>query len=206
MSGIWRVVVVLLLIGVPALLAPALGVDAANDLAAHETTARDSEREKAKETCKSSNPRKQKKCHYNGWDNGNWRDLPDGEDNDNEDEVLASTANPTMSTASTAGGLTVELWRSSEAPAPHAPLNLTVTGSGGSVTMVSWRSTGPTADDPVGGDMAHLGELTFDCAGVVPCSNTWTVTPRYPGYYAVYAKVRDVTGTEAEVVWKFTAG
>lgn len=205
MSGIWRVVIAVLLIGVPALLTPVLGVDAANDLAAHETSVRDSEREKAKEMCKSSNPRKQKKCHYNGWDNGNWRSLSDG-DNDNEDEVVASTATPSMSTASTAGGLTVELVRSSEAPATNAPLNLTVKGSGGSVAVVSWRSTGPTADDPIGGDMAHLGELTFDCAGASPCSNSWTVTPRYPGYYAVYAKVRDATGAEAEVVWKFTAG
>ena len=60
-------------------------------------------------------------------------------------------------------------------------------------------------DDPAGGDMAHLGELAYDCAGAVPCAYSWTVTPRYDGYYAVYARVRDTSGNEAEVVWKFTA-
>ena len=206
MSGIWRIVIALLLIGAPALWAPALGADAANDLTFSETAlhgpAEDSKREEAKEMCKSDNPRKLKKCHYNGWDNGNWRNLPD-DDNDNEAETTTPVA--LMSTASGVSGLTVELWRSSDTPASNAPLNLIVKGDGGSVSQISWRSTGPTFDDPVGGDMAHLGELVYDCAGAAPCSSSWTVTPRYGGYYAVYAKVRDTAGNEAEVVWQFTA-
>jgi hypothetical protein len=191
---------------VPAILAPTVGVDAANDLAFDQTAffgpAADSQREEAKQTCKSDNPRKQKKCHYNNWDNGNWRSLPD---NDNEDDAVALTPPGLVSTASLPSGLTVEVWRSSDEPTANAPLTLTVKGSGGTVSQLVWRSTGPTFDDPLGGDMAHLGELTFDCAGAMPCSNSWTVTPRYAGFYAVYAKVRDAAGGEVEVVWKFTA-
>ncbi len=200
MRGIWRVVIALLLVGAPAFWQPTFSVGAASDLVSVGTTAHGPAQinnNDPEELCNSGNPRKQKKCRYNGWDNGNWPD-----DNDNDDaEVLTST-----SVASTANGLTVELWRSNDSPDPNTPLTLSVKGDGASIARVSWWSTGPTADNPTGDDMAHFGEQGYDCSGVQPCASTWTVTPRHNGYYCVYARVRDITGQEIETVWRFTAG
>jgi hypothetical protein len=200
MRGIWRVVIALLLVGAPALWLPTFAVDAAGNAPSSGTTAQINN-DDPEELCTSGNPRKQKKCRYNGWDNGNWPD--DNENgNDNDDGVVLTT----NTVATTPSGLTVELWRSSETPDPNAPLVLVVHGDGASIARVSWWSTGPTADNPTGDDMAHFGEQGYDCGGVQPCEATWTVTPRHNGYYSVYARVRDVTGQEVEAVWRFTAG
>lgn len=204
MRGIWRLIVALLLVGAPAFWMPTFDVDAASELVSVGSVALGSagiNNDDPEELCKSSNPRKQKKCKYNGWDNGNWRNV----NNDNDDDTVA-TAPTSTSVASTPNGLSVELWRSNEAPAPNTPLMLAVKGDGATIARVSWYSTGPTADNPTGDDMAHFGVLGYDCAGARPCSWNWTVTPRHNGYYSVYAKVRDTTGQEIETVWRFTAG
>src|SRR4051794_17980741 len=107
MNGIWRVVITLLLIGVPALWAPTPGADATNDRALDETSVyglAESQRDDAKDMCKNANPRKQKKCHYNGWDNGNWRSLPN---NENDDETVAAVPTGSSSASAAANGLTV---------------------------------------------------------------------------------------------------
>ena len=204
MRGIWRVVVALLLVGAPAFWMPTVDVDAASTRASAGLTAQGPagiNNDDPEELCKSGNPRKQKKCKYNGWDNGNWRNV----NNDNDGDMVAA-APALFSGASTENGLTVQLWRSTDAPTPNFPLTLEVTGDGGAISAVSWRSTGPTADNPTGDDIGNYGELSHDCAGARPCVWTWTVTPRHNGYYSVYAKVRDTSGQEIETVWRFTAG
>lgn len=191
MRGIWRAVLALLLVVGPALWMPASS-EAAPDRAVSGTSAQGPaagiNNDDPDELCRSGNPRKKKKCSYNGWDY-------DGRANGNDYRTLGSSAS----------GLMVELWRSNEWPETNKPLVLAVKGDAAPIAQVSWRAIGPTSDDPAGGDMAHLGELAYDCAGVVPCAYAWTVTPRYDGYYTVYARVRDTAGNEAEVVWKFTA-
>ncbi|MCC7368469.1 MAG: hypothetical protein IT306_08605 [Chloroflexi bacterium] len=185
----------LLLLGAPVLLAPTGIVMAAGDLALQGASvlspAAGINNDDPDELCRSGNPRKQKKCRYNGWDNDNAWTTGGGPD--------------ARSIGSARSGLTVELWRSNEWPKANSNLTLAVKGDQAPISQVSWRAVGPTADDPAGDDMAHRGEQTYDCAGAVPCAFAWNVVPRYSGYYAVYAKVRDTSGNEAELVWKFTA-
>ena len=191
MRGIWRAVLALLLVVGPALWMPTTGVAAGSfglgEAAVH-GPASAINNDDPDELCRSGNPRKQKKCKYNGWDNDN-----------------RASGNDFRTLGSSASGLIVELWRSNDWPETNKPLTLAVKGDAAPIAQVSWRATGPTSDDPAGGDMAHVGELAYDCAGAVPCAYSWTVTPRYDGYYAVYARVRDTAGNEAEIVWKFTS-
>ena len=191
MRRIWRAVLALLLVVGPALWMPALG-EAATDIALSETTvqgpAAGINNNDPDELCRSGNPRKQKKCKYNGWDN-------DNRASGNDSRILATSPD----------GLVVELWRSNEWPERNKPLTLAVKGDASPIAQVAWRATGPTSDDPDGGDMAHLGEQTYDCSGAVPCAYAWTVTPRYDGHYTVYARVRDTFGGEAELTWTFTS-
>lgn len=195
MQRLWRALAALLLLGAPVLVAPTGIASAASDLALEGATflspAAGINNDDPDELCRSGNPRKQKKCRYNGWDNDNAWKTGSGPD--------------ARSIGSAPSGLTVELWRSNESPKSNANLTLAVKGDQAPISQVSWRAVGPTADDPAGDDMAHRGEQTYDCAGAVPCAFSWNVVPRYSGYYAVYAKVRDTSGNEAELVWKFTA-
>jgi hypothetical protein len=203
MRVVWRAVVALLVIVAPALWFSTIeveGVNAADDLARSAGLAQINN-DDPEELCKSPNPRKQKKCRYNGWGNGNWRDL----DNENENDAPVAMV-PVTTVASTPSGLTVELSGSHDWPDPNTPLTISVKGDGAPIARVSWWSTGPTADNPTGDDMAHFGEQGFDCSGMRPCVSTWTVTPRHNGYYSVYARVRDISGQEIQTVWRFTAG
>jgi hypothetical protein len=99
----------------------------------------------------------------------------------------------------------VSLWRSTETPVHDAPLMLAVRGEGAPIARVSWFATGPTAEKIFADDLAHLGELWYDCAGAQPCAWSWTVVPRHTGYYSVHARVHDTAGRVTEVAWQFTA-
>lgn len=199
MHGILRIMIALLVVGVPVIWLPtvAAGAMVQGDRVVSTALGPVADNDDPEDLCGSSNPRKQKKCRYNGWDNGDWNE--NGNDNDNNNNNNAAQATGP-------GGVSVELWRSTETPSPNSPIMLAVKGDGAPIERVSWWSTGPTADNPTGDDMAHFGEQGYDCVGARPCAWSWTVVPRHNGYYAVYAKVRDTAGNEVVTSWLFTAG
>jgi hypothetical protein len=195
MGWIWRAIIAALLVGGPAFLLPVAVTSAASSVRDAVSEVRGpANADDPEDLCGSANPRKQKKCKYNGWDNDNWNG------NDNDDAQVAA---PDL--ASSVDGLRVTLWRSTETPVRNAPLMLAVRGEGAPIARVSWTATGPTAENIYGDDLAHLGELWYDCAGVQPCAWSWTVMPRHTGYYSVHARVQDTAGRQTEVVWQFTA-
>src|SRR4051812_29553347 len=82
MNWLWRALVAIVLVGGPIFWLPATSTDAAFQPDANETAVRGPAADKKDDPddlCGSANPRKQKKCHYNGWDqnrNGNDNDSP----------------------------------------------------------------------------------------------------------------------------------
>src|SRR6185503_6319168 len=85
------------------------------------------------EVCRSSNPRKRKKCHYNGWE---------ASTNDNTAPAVVMSNPVTVAAAPgntvTVDGLTVELSRTAEPPTMNAPFVVSVKGSGAAIAQVSW--------------------------------------------------------------------
>lgn len=150
------------------------------------------------ELCGSDNPRKQKKCRYNGWDNLNQND------NDDQEMYQASVLDPSATGARvTVDGLSVELWKSSESPVINTPLVIVVQGDGAAIERVSWWAEGPVYTGPYAEDLAFIGTQTYECAGVNPCVWTWPVTAKYVGTYMLHARVRDTAGREVQTDWKF---
>lgn len=194
MGGFWRVIIAVLVVGIPIVWLPAVTPDVTAQVINPGSDMRGplANDDDPEDLCGSSNPRKQKKCRYNGWDNDNWWD------NDNQQNKAEDAPPPPP--------VQVDMWRSTENPAPNVPLMVAVKGTGAPIARVSWWATGPTADNPTGDDMAHWGEQGYDCGGIQSCAWSWTVIPRHNGYYAVHAKVRDTTGNEVETVWEFTSG
>jgi hypothetical protein len=147
------------------------------------------------EVCGSGNPRKRKKCHYNGWDlnmNGN----------DNAVTVVASDTTAPGITV-TVDGLTVELTRTADPPVLNAPFVVSVKGSGAAIEKVSWWVEGPVPSGPFVDDLAFTGMQNYDCAGQQPCAWSWPVVARYLGPYMLHARVRDTNGREVQTDWKF---
>ena len=200
MSWIWRTVLAALLVGGPAWWFSVGITDAAPDLAGAVTPVRgpaaDNINNKDRdELCGSGNPRKQKKCHFNGWDlntNGN----------DNDNGVVASSTNAPGDVV-TVDGLTVELSRSTDPPAINAPFAVSVKGSGAPIERVWWWAEGPVYQGPFVDDLAFTGTASFDCGGSDPCAWSWPVVTRYLGPYMLHARVRDRTGREVQTDWKF---
>lgn len=152
--------------------------------------------------CGSSNPRKQKKCHFNGWDNGNWN--KNSNDNRSADSWNGVGTDPTLAGGSvTRDGLTVELWKSADNPSLNAPLMVAVKGDGAQIARVWWWAEGPVYEHRHLDDMAHLGEQSYECGGQQPCAWSWNVFPRDVGTYVLHAKVRDVSGREVQTDWRF---
>jgi hypothetical protein len=199
MSWAWRALVALLLIGGPAIWLPTHELDAAPQFEGAELVARGpawGKKDDPDDLCGSSNPRKQKKCHFNGWDN--WND--NAHDNDNE---VVATDPATSGATITQDGLTVELWRSTENPVVNAPMALAVKGDGAAIERVWWWAEGPVYTGPYGDDLAFVGTMSYDCGGSQPCAWSWPAVTRYSGWYMLHARIRDTAGREVQTDWKF---
>lgn len=201
MSTIWRMALAALLVGGPAFWFSATETDAAPNFVApvptdvHGPLADNINNDDPDEVCGSSNPRKRKKCHYNGWDlntNGN----------DNAAVVLASDTTAPGVTV-TVDGLTIELTRTADPPVLNAPFVVSVKGSGASIEKVSWWVEGPVPSGPLVDDLAFTGMQIYDCGGQQPCAWSWPVVARYLGPYMLHARVRDTNGREVQTDWKF---
>ena len=115
MNWLWRALVAVVLVGGPILWLPATSTDAAPQPGAAEMAVRgpaNGSKDDPDDLChNTNNPRKLKKCHFNGWDlnqNGN------GNDNASGDQVLADLS--ATGAKVTQDGLSVDLWRSTESP------------------------------------------------------------------------------------------
>ena len=201
MSTIWRMALAALLVGGPAFWFSATETDAASQFVAPVPTdvygplADNINNDDPDEVCGSSNPRKRKKCHYNGWDlntNGN----------DNGAVVLASDTTAPGVTV-TVDGLTVELTRTADPPVLNAPFVVSLKGSGAAIEKVSWWAEGPVPSGPLVDDLAFIGMQNYDCGGQQPCAWSWPVVARYLGPYMLHARVRDTNGREVQTDWKF---
>ena len=201
MNWLWRALLAVVLVGGPALWLPAASTDAASqpDVAAIGVQGPAAgKKDDPDDLCGSGNPRKQKKCHYNGWDlNQN------GNDNDSADSV-ATDPSATGATV-TQDGLSVSLWRSAESPVVNVPMVVAITGDGAAIERVWWWAEGPVYTGPFVDDLAFVGQMNHDCAGVQPCAFSWQVLTRYLGSYMLHARVRDTTGREVQTDWRFTS-
>ena len=198
---VWRSVLAALLVGGPAFWFPATETDAAPQFAAVATDVRgpladNINNDDPDEVCGSSNPRKRKKCHYNGWD------LLLDNGNDNAAVVAASNTTAPGETV-TVDGLTIELTRTAEPPVLNTPFVVSIKGSGAAIDKVSWWVEGPVPSGPFADDLAFTGMQTFECAGQQPCAWSWPVVARYVGPYMLHARVRDTSGREVQTNWKF---
>ena len=195
MNMIWRTVLALLLVGGPSFWFSASETDAAPRLAAATTDVRgpaadNINNDDPDELCRSGNPRKRKKCHYNGWDQN-------ANDNDRFPVVLASN------TTATLDGLSVDLTRTADPPTLNGPFVISVTGNGAAIEKVFWWVEGPVQSGPFVDDLAMAGTMNYDCAGAQPCTWSWPVVARYLGSYTLHARVRDTSGREVQTDWKF---
>lgn len=200
MHWVWRAIVMVMLVGAPLTWLPASETDAAfqpdkSGVTVHGPA--EVKKDDPDDLCGSGNPRKQKKCHRNGWDlNRN------NNDNDNDDDTAA--IDPQMAgTPVTVDGLTVEVLRSSESPVINAPMALIVKGDGAAIERVWWWAEGPVYTGPFVDDLAFVGTMTFECSGSQPCAGTWQVVSRYLGSYMLHARIRDTAGREVQTDWKF---
>ena len=208
MRRIWRALVAVLLVTGPMFWLPTATTDAASvsDGGASGAEAVYGKKDDPEDLCGSSNPRKQKKCRYNGWDNDNWWEN-DNNHNDNDhhhDGWNGVGTDPSMAGISVINeGLVVELWKSSDTPALNTPLIVAVKGDGAQIARVWWWAEGPVYEHRHQDDMAHIGEQAYDCAGAQPCAWSWSVFPRDAGTYVLHARIRDVNGRELQTDWRF---
>jgi hypothetical protein len=201
MSWIWRMLLAVVLVGGPAIWFPTAAADALVQADRPATSvwgplADNINNDDPDELCGSSNPRKRKKCHYNGWDlnqNGN----------DNDGVVVMSSTTSAPGESVTVDGLTVELTRTAELPTLNAPFVVSVKGDGAAIEKVFWWAEGPAQSGPYVDDLVQIGTMTYDCGGSRPCAWSWPVVVRYLGSYTLHARVRDTSGREVESVWKF---
>jgi hypothetical protein len=199
MNWVWRALVAVVLVGGPTFWLSATTTDAAfhaGDAPTIVHAPAGANKDDPDDLCGSGNPRKQKKCHFNGWDlntNGN------GNDN-----VPLNYVDPNATGAQVVvDGLSVALWRSAESPVINAPISLAVTGDGAAIERVWWWAEGPVYTGPFVDDLAFVGEQSHDCGGAQPCSWSWPAVTRYLGPYTLHARVRDVNGREVQTDWKF---
>jgi len=201
MSWLWRALVAVVLVGGPALWLPATATNAAMQTGAAETAVQGpsaANKDDPDDLCGNKfNPRKQKKCHFNGWDlnqNGN------GNDNDNGDDVLADLS--TTGAKVTVDGLSVDLWRSTERPVINVPMVIAITADGAPIERIWWWAEGPVYTGPFVDDFAFVGQQSHDCTGTQPCAWSWPIVSKYLGPYMLHARVRDTAGREVQTDWK----
>ena len=200
MNWFWRLVVALILVGAPALWFSTHVTDAAPELAGPITGVRAPLSDNVNdndpdELCGSSNPRKQKKCHFNGWDNLNG--------NDNGNGTILASDSTAPGDVVTVDGLSVELSRTAEPPVLNTPFVVSVKGSGAPIERVSWWVEGPVHQGPYVDDLAFTGMANYECNGSQSCAWSWPVVARYLGPYMLHARVRDTAGREVQTDWKF---
>jgi hypothetical protein len=201
MNWLWRALMAVVLVGGPALWLPAASTSAASQPDAAGISVLGpaaGKKDDPDDLCGSANPRKQKKCHYNGWDlNQN------GNDNDSGDQALTDLS--ATGARVTQDGLSVDLWRSTDSPVINVPMVLAITAEGAAIERVWWWAEGPVYTGPYMDDLAFVGQMSHDCAGAQPCAWSWQVQTRYLGNYMLHARIRDTTGREVQTDWKFTS-
>ena len=201
MSWVWRALIAVVLIGGPVLWLPAATTDAAAQPEAATTDLLGpaaGKKDDPDDLCGSGNPRKQKKCHYNGWDlNEN------GNDNDAAYQVLSDIS--ATGARVSQDGLSVDLWRSTESPVITVPLVIAITADGAAIERVWWWAEGPVFTGPFVDDLAFVGQQVHECVGAQPCAWSWPVVTRYLGNYLLHARIRDASGREVQTDWKFSS-
>jgi hypothetical protein len=140
--------------------------------------------------CPNSNPRKQKKCHYNN--------------QDNIDDNVSSSVWSTDSTGANVsnGSVTIDLWRSAEKPVWNVPFQISVTGNGAPISYIEYWVDSP---NPAGDDIGALGRQHQDCGGAQPCVLSQTVVARNNNWYVLHALVVDTSGNQVGTDWQFLA-
>jgi len=190
MSWIWRALIGGLILGVTGGVGPVMATQAAGgaDLADLDgsTVLRPAANDNNSD-CHSSNPRKQKKCHFNNQDNV-------------ADTVQTEGA---FGAAGQNGDLTIDLWRSTDKPVANTQFRIGVTGNGTPISFVEWWADSP---GPNGGDdLGAQGHVSMDCGGSWPCTLGSDVMPRNVGWYVLHARVVDVNGNAVQTDWQFLA-
>jgi hypothetical protein len=128
------------------------------------------------EECSSSNPRKQKKCNYDGG-------TP--YQNDNGDNGGGTPA--------PVGGISV----SNANPGDGETVSFTVNVSGNDLNQVWWWVTGYSADDNDNDSSLTDGSTHFaDCNGQSTCSQTATIPTGAPGTLTIHAVANDHEGRQ----------
>jgi hypothetical protein len=201
MNWLWRALISVVLIGGPVLWLPAATIDAAQEPNAASTDflgPAAGKKDDPDDLCGSPNPRKQKKCRFNGWDQNT-----NGNGNDNGEQILADLS--ATGARVSQDGLSVDLWRSTESPVLTVPMVIAITADGAAIERVWWWAEGPVYTGPFVDDLAFVGTLSHDCAGTQPCAWSWPVVTRYLGNYMLHARIRDTSGREIQTDWKFTS-
>lgn len=210
MGWYWRALVAAVIIGGTALWAPVAATNAAGPFGATGSTAqapffrdnRDNDDDDNVDNADNSD-------NSQGEDNDNDVPANNGNDNaaDNANDNDGLPTNPGVPTdpsgigaSVTSADTTVELWKSNERPVVNQPFLISVTGSGNQMGQVWWWAESP---NPTGDDMGAQGVQMYECGGVQPCGQTWTVVARNVGYYRIYARVRDISGREVQTEWYF---
>jgi len=201
MNWVLRALIAVVLIGGPVLWLPAATIDAAAPPAVGTTDLLGpaaAKKDDPDDLCGSGNPRKQKKCHYNGWDlNEN------GNDNDAAYQVLSDIS--ATGARVSQDGLSVDLWRSTESPVITVPLVIAITADGAAIERIWWWAEGPVFTGPFVDDLAFVGQQVHECVGAQPCAWSWPVVTRYLGNYLLHARIRDTSGREVQTDWKFSS-
>jgi hypothetical protein len=186
MGWVWRALIAALLLGGTVAIVPGVETYASGGLTADGS---DVLHPALNDDCPNSNPRKQKKCHYNN------------QDNINQDNVssIASTAD-----AAVAGAPTIAFWTSAEKPVWNVGFQISVTGSGGPIAYVEFWAD-PPASGPPADDIAGIGKQHQECGGAQPCTLAAPVVARFNGWYVLHAVVVDTSGRAASTDWMFLA-
>lgn len=181
MSWIWRLLVVVLVIGGIALWVPSYASEMAVANGADGSVVYAPAAANDNDPCLSGDPRKQKKCHYN-------------------------TPNfPQQSGApGQNGSLTVEIHPNNDHPVAGSPFQIVVSAYNAPISSLEWWTDGNASPSPLD-DALGWGVNVLNCGGATSCSQTWTALPRNLGWYIVRARAVDTSGNVAQSFWQFLA-
>jgi hypothetical protein len=199
MGWVWRALIAALLLGSTVAVVPGIETYASSGLQADGS---DVLSPASNDDCPNSNPRKQKKCHYNNQDNidDNVSGAMDVSTTQSGNGVVWSSDSIGSSVSN--GELTVDLGRSADKPVFNVPFQITVTGNGAPISYIEYWVDSP---NPAGDDIGALGRQHQDCGGAQPCTLAQTVVARNNGWYQLHAMVVDTSGRVAGTNWQFLA-